>query len=108
MQWWSEFLPRYSAVANAITGPGVKLASWVIHCLAVDPNFRGRGAGRALVESAECLAKKDRLPVIFETESERNIQLYQYWGYEILGQQALEMGEDNLVLTVFKKDFSKV
>jgi len=108
LAWWKSFLPQYAAVANDAVGSGVKLASWSLNYLAVDPNFRGRGAGRALVEAGEALAKQDGLPVIFQTESDRNTQLYTYWGYEAVAQQDIDVGQgEKILLKVFRKDLGR-
>ncbi|TCD66912.1 hypothetical protein EIP91_000751 [Steccherinum ochraceum] len=109
LEWWLDFLPQYVAVTSAIAGPGVKRTSWTLNGLAVDPNFRGRGAGRMLVEAAEALqARQDEGRLMFESTSNKHTELYKYWGYELLGQQVLpgRAGVDKMVLKVFSKDFN--
>ncbi|KAH7101795.1 hypothetical protein BKA62DRAFT_702319 [Auriculariales sp. MPI-PUGE-AT-0066] len=56
---------------------------WHLQILAVRPSMQGRGLGKALVKDmqAKAVGQKMRL----ETFTEKNVKLYENWGFEVVG-----------------------
>ena len=69
----SQFLPEYSAVSNASVGPDVKKASWTMNNFGVLAEYRGKGIGRALLETGEALVSSCIISLSMLSQPERTI-----------------------------------
>jgi ribosomal protein S18 acetylase RimI-like enzyme len=79
--------PEYAQVGWDITETAV-----VVHRLAVDPTFRGKGIAAALLLQAEVVAAERSIPVLridTNTSNEATQRLFPKLGYELAGEIAL-------------------
>ena len=68
---------RSSAVAQAALDP-----SWYLAVLGTDPQFRGRGVARKLLERTLERCDVEGLPAWLETTEDSNVPLYERFGFE--------------------------
>lgn len=57
---------------------------WYLWGIAVDPDYRGRGVGRALLQPGLDKADLDQVPCYLETHDEGNIAYYEKYGFELV------------------------
>ena len=79
--------PTYAEVGWDITEPAI-----VTHRLAVDPRFRGRGAGKALLKQAEVVATERGISVLridTNTQNQATQRLFPAAGYVYAGEIGL-------------------
>jgi ribosomal protein S18 acetylase RimI-like enzyme len=84
----SDQEPEYTQVGWDIAEPAI-----VIHRLAVDPAFQGRGVAIALLQHAETIASERGIPQIrLDTNTENQItqRLLPKLGYRLAGEISLE------------------
>ena len=80
---------EYAHVGWDITEPAI-----VVHRLAVDPAFRGRGVASALMQQAEHLARAQHIAVLrADTSAENDVmqRLFPRLGYTFAGEVELEV-----------------
>lgn len=58
---------------------------WHLPMIGVTPSMQGRGYGSALLHHALTRCDREGLPAYLESSNERNIPLYQRYGFEVLG-----------------------
>lgn len=79
--------PEYANVGWDITEPAI-----VVHRLAVDPDFRGRGIAEALMRNAEQVARCRRIAVLrvdTNTNNPATQKLFPKLGYTLSGETGL-------------------
>jgi ribosomal protein S18 acetylase RimI-like enzyme len=79
---------RESEIAAIFEGMAAyhpKEAHWYLPLIGVDPVYRGKGCGGALLEDAVRLFDRDRVAAYLESTNPANIPLYQRHGFEVLG-----------------------
>ena len=54
--------------------------------IGVATEHQGKGCGRMLLDEVIRIAESDGLPVYLETETTENVQLYEYFGFEVLAK----------------------
>lgn len=57
--------------------------------LAVDPAYQGQGLSSKLVRPMLKYVDEKRLPVYLETQTQRNVEMYRHWGFELLREEKL-------------------
>jgi ribosomal protein S18 acetylase RimI-like enzyme len=62
---------------------------YYLACLGVLPREQGRGIGKGLLSRMAEIADAEALPVYLETETERNVRLYELFGFELRRKQAI-------------------
>ncbi|KAL0058282.1 hypothetical protein AAF712_015053 [Marasmius tenuissimus] len=94
LQWWlNTFLPALNGLANRYLKESqddagdVKLENWTLYSLSVKPSHQGRGISRKLVKAGEDQAFKEGVYTSFETDSEKNLGIYEKLGYRIAGSE---------------------
>ena len=76
--------PSYVNVGWDITEPAI-----VVHRLAVDPGFQGKGVAIALMQQAEVVATNRRIPVLrvdTNTQNTATRRLFPKLGYQLAGE----------------------
>jgi ribosomal protein S18 acetylase RimI-like enzyme len=79
--------PEYARVGWDITEPAI-----VVHRVAVDPAFRGRGIAEALMQQAEIVAKERSITVLrvdTNTQNAATQKLFPKLGYTLSGETEL-------------------
>ena len=59
---------------------------WYLGVLAVDPQQQGKGYGSKLINVMLSRIDEEGLPCYVETEGEKNVSMYQHFGFEILDE----------------------
>ena len=57
--------------------------------LAVNPAFQGQGFASKLVLPMLTDLDKQKLPAYLETQNQRNVGMYQHWGFELLREETM-------------------
>ena len=57
---------------------------WYLSPIAVDPSFQGRGYTRTLMKAMLIRLDKEGLPCYLETQSEKNVAIYQRYGFKVV------------------------
>jgi ribosomal protein S18 acetylase RimI-like enzyme len=86
-------LPRVLKVAGARAKHDPKEPHWHIGPIGVDPEFQRQGVGKALLGSVLEMADKDGPPGYLETDVDRNVELYEKFGFHVIGQQDILGGQ---------------
>ncbi|MGJ0629753.1 GNAT family N-acetyltransferase [Xenorhabdus bovienii] len=69
-----------------------KFPCWFLGVVAVDPNFQGKGLGRAVIEPGLERAEREGLPVFLETSDDKNVKIYERLGFEVTAAYPLPFG----------------
>ena len=64
----------------------VPFPHWYLMLLGVDPEFQGQGYASRLLRGMFPGIDEDGLPCYLETETERNVSLYQHLGFRVLDE----------------------
>jgi ribosomal protein S18 acetylase RimI-like enzyme len=76
--------PEYANVGWDISEPAI-----VVHRLAVDPSFRGKGIAAALMQQAETIARSRNIPILrvdTNSQNEATQRLFPKLGYTFAGE----------------------
>jgi len=76
-------LPRGLEVADLIEKHLPKEPFWYLHFAGTHPSFQGHGFGGAAIRAGLARADEDGLPAYLETADEKNVGLYQSFGFEV-------------------------
>jgi ribosomal protein S18 acetylase RimI-like enzyme len=79
-------LPRALKLTSVWTKHDPKESHWHIGPIGVDPAFQGQGVGKALLGSLLEMADEDGPTTYLETDVDRNVTLYEKFGFQVIGQ----------------------
>ncbi len=74
------------AVFEQLAGYHPAEPHWYLPLIGVDPAYRGKGIGGALMKYAAQQCDHDQTPAYLESTNPRNVSLYQRHGFEVLGE----------------------
>jgi GNAT superfamily N-acetyltransferase len=57
---------------------------WYLQILGVDPQYQGKGFSSRLVKPTLALADREGLPCFLDTQLEKNVSLYQHFGFKVV------------------------
>jgi GNAT superfamily N-acetyltransferase len=57
---------------------------WYLQMLAVDPAYQGKGFSSRLVKPMLVRAEREGLPVFLETQLQKNVSLYEHFGFKVV------------------------
>ncbi|WP_017471547.1 GNAT family N-acetyltransferase [Amphibacillus jilinensis] len=57
--------------------------------IGVDPAYQGQGYGKTLLNSLIEKSERDQIPLYLETETEKNVAIYQHFGFNVLTETPL-------------------
>jgi ribosomal protein S18 acetylase RimI-like enzyme len=57
---------------------------WYLGLIGVDPEFQGRGYASALIKPMLAQIDKEHLPCYLETANEKNVPVYEHYGFEVV------------------------
>ena len=75
---------------------------WYLSVLAVDPEYQGNGYGSQLIRGMLSRIDEERLPCYVETEGEKNVAMYEHFGFEVLEEFEIPDSKDKLVAMLRK------
>jgi ribosomal protein S18 acetylase RimI-like enzyme len=74
---------------------------WYLPLIGTDPTQQGRGHGSALLRHALAICDADRVPAYLEATCQRNVTLYQRYGFEVTG--AIQSGSSPTITPMVRK-----
>lgn len=82
---WRGFrrLTAYDEVAQALHKKNAPQPHWYLSVLAVEPANQGQGVGSALMQPMLKRADAEGLSCYLDTHEDRNVRLYQRYGFEV-------------------------
>ena len=57
---------------------------WYLDGLGVDPDYQGKGYASTLLKAMFARIDKERLPCYLETQDEKNLPIYQHYGFKVV------------------------
>ena len=90
-------LMRYSNLANKKHKQHANFPHMYLYNLAIDPNHQGNGYASRLLKPMLAKLDENNLPCYLETH-ERNIPLYEHFGFELIEQISLPEFDENVWL----------
>lgn len=87
-------LPRAMKLTGAWAKHDPKEPHWHIGPIGVAPQFQGQGVGKALLAAFLEKADSDGTFAYLETDVDRNVLLYQQFGFQVIGEQDI-LGVNN-------------
>ena len=78
-----EELPRFLRFFNLIEGKHPHERHWYLAVLGVDPDLQGRGFGSHMMQPGLRRCDEQGLPAYLETDTERNVALYERHGFRV-------------------------
>eukprot|EP00397_Hematodinium_sp_SG-2012_P058509 GEMP01074081.1.p1 GENE.GEMP01074081.1~~GEMP01074081.1.p1 ORF type:complete len:336 (+),score=37.86 GEMP01074081.1:125-1132(+) len=98
---WKESLKRCEARAKKVLALTRDLHEkhassphFYLSTLAVHPDMQGKGLGGKLLRALNQAADRARIPCYLETTGERNVAIYQKYGYKVMENVRLEIEAD--------------
>ena len=70
---------------------------WYLAALAVDPEYQGKGWASKLLKEMFLNIDKEGLPCYLETEGEKNVSMYQHFGFKVIGEYIVPDTTDKLI-----------
>ena len=70
---------------------------WYLAVLAVDPKHQGKGYGSLLLNNMLARIDREGLPCYVETEGEKNVSMYQHFGFKVVDNFVVPNTTDRLV-----------
>ena len=70
---------------------------WYLAVLAVDPQHQGKGYGSKLLNEMLSKIDEDGLPCYVETEGEKNVSMYQRFGFKVIDEFTVPNTTEKLV-----------
>lgn len=80
-------LPRALRLAGCWARHDPKETHWHLGPIGVHPEFQGRGVGGRLLTSFLARADQERSPAYLETDVERNVRLYERFGFRVVDRE---------------------
>jgi ribosomal protein S18 acetylase RimI-like enzyme len=73
-----------SAYIDAVHGRLAPFEHWYLQAIGVAPRFRGEGYASKLLRPMLARTDEEGLPCYLETVDERNVQIYEHFGFELV------------------------
>jgi len=74
----------YGDYASSMHKRHAPFRHWYLMVIGVDPSYQGRGYASALIKPMLARIDRERLPCYLDTENERNVPIYQHFGFEVV------------------------
>jgi ribosomal protein S18 acetylase RimI-like enzyme len=80
-------LPRAFRMMNVWTKHDPRKRHWHVGPIGVHPDLQGRGIGKAMLAAFLDMADAQGSPAYLETDVDRNVALYEKFGFKVIGQE---------------------
>ena len=94
----SLFIERcdiFTEVINSFQDEHANIPHWELTIIGVDPIHQGKGYGSKLLRMKLAEVDEQNLPCYLHTENERNIKLYEHFGFKIVSHAIIPNSELN-------------
>ncbi len=71
-------------IANSVQNEFVNFPHWYLSIIGVDPDYQGMGYASKLLKMKLVEIDKQNLPCFLHTENEKNLQIYEHFGFELI------------------------
>ena len=68
---------------------------WYLQLLGVDPVYQGKGYASILLRAMFARIDEERLPCYVETQNEKNVPIYQHYGFKVVEEGIFPGSEVN-------------
>ncbi|PPQ90531.1 hypothetical protein CVT25_015821 [Psilocybe cyanescens] len=93
-KWWIEyFSPAMTRLSADTLGPGYSHDAWHLHIFGVMKSHHRKGYGKALLRLAEDQAKETHSPIVLETTTDVDVQIYKRLGFKVCGETNIESAQ---------------
>jgi len=85
----SQVMSRLNSVGEYVSSIHRRQASfphWHLSPMGVAPSFQGRGYGGAMLRPVLARLDREELPCFLETQSDRNVSIYERYGFRVVEQ----------------------
>ena len=62
---------------------------WFLDSIGVDPMFQGKGYAGILLKAMFARIDQEHLPCYLETQNEKNVSIYQHYGFKVVEESAI-------------------
>jgi len=62
---------------------------WYLSLIGVAPKFQGKGYASILLKAMLARIDKEHLPCYVETQNEKNVSIYQHYGFKVVGEAVI-------------------
>jgi ribosomal protein S18 acetylase RimI-like enzyme len=73
-------------IANSIQNQYVNFPHWYLSLIGVKPNYQGKGYASQLIKMKLAEIDKQNLPCFLHTENEKNLKIYEHFGFQLIGK----------------------
>jgi len=80
---------RGMKVADFVDIHHLKEPHYYLHAIGVKRAFQGQGVGGSLLAHGLAIADRDQMPTFLENSKERNLPIYQKYGFEVIAKKNL-------------------
>lgn len=84
---------KYDDFAAEIHKSVMKEPHLYLHTIGVDPVHQNLGHGSTLMKTVIADAEKSNLPIYLETSNEKNLSLYEQWGFQVKREEVVPGSE---------------
>jgi len=80
---WKKPMRAFSVIAK-MHKKQANFPHWYLSSITVDPKYQGKGYASTLLRPMLARIDSEGLPCYLETQNERNISLYEHYGFELI------------------------
>lgn len=90
-------------IANSIQNEYVNIPHWYLSIIGVDPIYQGMGYANQLIKMKLTEIDKQNLPCFLHTENEKNLKIYEHFGFELIKEVKIPNADFYLYGMIRKK-----
>ncbi len=87
-----KFISRQRSITDYILSIHKRHAPfrhWFLQSIGVDPMFQGKGYAGTLLKAMFARIDQEHLPCYLETQNEKNVSIYQHYGFKVVEEFAI-------------------
>jgi len=81
-----ERMGIFNEIVNSFQNEHVNFSHWYLSIIGLDPIHQGKGYASKLLKMKLAEIDKQNLPCYLHTENGKNIQIYEHFGFELVGK----------------------
>ncbi|MFX1500585.1 MAG: GNAT family N-acetyltransferase [Promethearchaeota archaeon] len=83
----------FAEIVNSIQNEHANFPHWYLNIIGVDPIHQGKGYGSKLIKMKLAEIDEQNLPCYLHTEKERNVKIYEHFGFEVIDHAKIPNSE---------------